>query len=430
MPKIPLLRSFVIQLLALLRDLSHKMIAGKGRMKKDTVSYLLRRASAIDDTEFAGLLAGVEGTPAEAAVGTACFEALAALTSGPLPPAYRDEIEMEILAISRACREVFTRAALLSTTAPPRDEYPRPGDVEPARWQARELLAPLKEATPDQRSEVVRVSLRLQTWACAEAAAEASVEAASRDLKEAGAWARLGVEIADLVPGPEGWTNRLKGFTAAHVANVLKAEGELKAADAAFRPARKLWLAGSDPDQILDPGRLLDLEAALRRAQRRFDEALSLLEKARGVSRCPAHTLISKGFTLEGMGEYQKAIEALLEAEPLLDRHAEPRIWYKQRFNLAVNFCHTSRYREAAALVAEAGPIIVKLKDEIDYLRLAWLRSRIEAGLGRPTEALRLLEHARRGFASRNMQHDVALAQPELEALSRGKTPQPISVIN
>ncbi len=417
MPKILLLRSFLIQLLALVKDLTHKRIAGKAGMTTHKVAYHLGKPGDISDSDFALLLAGVEGTPAEVAIGTACYEALAAVRSGALPPAHLAEIEAEVLAVSRTYRGVLTRAALLSITPPPRDEYPRPGDVEPARWQAKELLALLKGATASQRSQVVKWSLRLQTWACAEAAAEASVQAASRDLTEAGDWARLGVEIADLVLGPESWRSRVKGFAAAHAANILKAEGEIKAADAAFGPARKLWLAGSDPDQILDPGRLLDLEAALRREQRRFDEALHLLKEARGVSRCPAHTLISKGFTLEVMGEYQGAIDALLEAEPLIDRRAEPRLWYKQRSNLAVNFCHVARYQEAAVLVAEARPVALALNDEIDCLRLRWLDGRIAAGLGRSTEACGLLELARQGFAARDMWYDVALASVEKGAL-------------
>jgi tetratricopeptide (TPR) repeat protein len=128
--------------------------------------------------------------------------------------------------------------------------------------------------------------------------------------------------------------------------------------------------------------------------------------------------LISKGFTLEAMGEYERAIKALRKVESLLDRHPEPRLWYKQRFNLAVNFCHLSQYREASALVTQARPVIVELKDEIEYLRLGWIESRIAAGQGQTREARRLLEHARQGFASRGMWHDVALAESELATLA------------
>lgn len=410
----PTVRSFLIQLLALMKDLTHKVMGSRVRMEPARVSYHLKKPAEINDQDFEQLLAGVEGTPAEVAIGTACYEALTALRRDVLTPPERDEVEMEVLAVSRIYREVLTRAALLSREVPLLDEYPRPGDVEPARWQAAELLANFKDATESQRSQVVKLAPRLQSWACAEWAAEASVRAASRSLDEAGAWARLAVEIAEQVRGPEGWRNRVKGFAAAHVANVLKAAGEFRAADAALEAAKRLWLSGFDPDLILDPGRLLDLEAALRRGQGRFNDALRLLEQAQGVSRRPAHTLISKGFTLEVMGESQRAIDTLIEAEPLLDRYAEPRIWYKHRFNLAVSFCQVGRFSEAAKLVAQARPVIVKLNDEIDHLRLLWLDARISAGMGRSTEARRLLENARQGFAARSMWHDVALATTEM----------------
>lgn len=416
MAKTPLLRSFLIQLLALLKGLTHKMIGAKARMPQAKVSYHLRKSNEIADDDFAGLLAGVEGTAAEVAVGTACYEALASLRDGTLPPAHREEIELEILEISRICREALTRA-VLSPQSAPGDGYPQPGEVEPARRQARNRLAVLKNATAVQRSALVKASSRLQTWACAEAAAETSVGEAARDLKEAMAWARLGAEIAELIPGPKGWTNRVKGFAQAHVANILKAAGELKAADAAFKPAKKLWLTGSDPDLILDPGRLLDLEAALRRTQGQLDDALRLLEEAQSVSRCPAHTLLNKGFTLERMGEYERAVEALLQAEPLIDRQADARLWYKQRCNLAVSLCHLGRYREATELVAQARSIALELNDEIECLRLVWLDSRIAAGLGERMAAYALLEQVRQGFAARNMWHDVTLALTEMKAL-------------
>ncbi len=420
----PSVRSFLIQLLALLKDLSHKVIAGRTPMKASKVSYHLKKTAEINDQDFEQLLAGVEGTPAEVAIGTACYEGLTALSRDVLIPAEREEIEMEVLAVSRVYREVLTRAALFSRKVPPLGEYPRPGDVEPARWQARELLSHLKDATESQRSQVMKMSPRLQTWACAEWAAEASVRAASRDLEEAGAWARLAVEIAEHVRGPEDWKNRVKGFAAAHVANVLRAACDFKAAEIALEFAKRLWLTGSDPDQILDPGRLLDLEASLRREQRRFDEALDLLERAEHVSRCPARTLVNKAFTLEVMGEYQRAVAALLKAEPLVDRRNEPRLWYQQRFNLAVNYCHLERYPEAVSLVSQVREVATELRDQIFLNRVTWLDGRLAAGTGRTTEALRLLERAQEGFATLKMWYDVALAFLEISVLllDQGRT--------
>lgn len=269
------------------------------------------------------------------------------------------------------------------------------------------LLIDLPE---DQQLAVVRNAREFQNWALAERLCEESLEQVSRDLQRAVWMARLACETADRVRGPGCWCYRIKGYAVAHRANLLRVSGNLTVADTALLEARHLWEAGADPQQILDPGRLLDLEAALRRAQRRFPEALSLLDRAKAISHYPERSLIMKGFTLEAMGEYQGAIDALLEAEPLLNRETEPRSWYQQHFNLAVNYCHLERFTEACSLVDQVQEVVTALGDDIFQSRVTWLEGRIAAGLGRPMEARRLLAQARQEFAAREMGYDVALA--------------------
>ncbi|MBW8764739.1 MAG: hypothetical protein JF630_00415, partial [Geodermatophilales bacterium] len=300
---------------------------------------------------------------------------------------------------------------------PALDVYPRPADLETARWLAGEAWATLSRFPEDRRLALVQGVSMFQTWALVERVCEESVVQASRQVERAVSLARLAQEIAGLVQGPEGWRKCVQAFAAAHFANVLRVAGELKGAEAAFARARQLWLSGSDPDQVLDPGRLLDLEASLRRDQRRFEEALALLEEALRVGRCPERYLIKKGFTLEVLGDYERAVEALLQAEPLLKREAEPRLWYKQRFNLAVNHCHLGHHSEAAMLVQQVRDLAADLGDEVFLIRVIWLDGRIAAGLGRPEEARRLLAQARREFAARGMGYDVALALLEEAAL-------------
>jgi len=57
-----------------------------------------------------------------------------------------------------------------------------------------------------------------------------------------------------------GLHHLLLGYTAAHEANALRTAGDLKAAEAKLQEAKRLWQAGSDPDGLLDAGKLLDLE--------------------------------------------------------------------------------------------------------------------------------------------------------------------------
>jgi len=285
------------------------------------------------------------------------------------------------------------------------------------RVQTRELLGLLKELDEDQQIGAVQVVEQLHTWAFCIEAAEESRRAASRDVQEASGWARLASEAAKRVQDEEGWLKRIRGAVAAVEANVLRVEGKVKAARSAFGPAQELWDAGSDPCNLLDPALLLDLEASLCRDERRFDVALARLDKALKVGRHPERYLIKKGFTLEVMGEYEPAVEALLKAAPRLDRQKDPRLWYQQRFNLAVNYAHLSRHSEAAGLVEGVREAVLEVGDKIFLIRLKWLEGRLAAGLGRRDEALRLLDEAQQEFAERKMWYDVALALLETAVL-------------
>ncbi len=285
------------------------------------------------------------------------------------------------------------------------------------RLPVDELWSRLKNLTESQALAVVRVARELQSWALVERLCEESVVQASRNVERAAFLTRLAREVAERVPGPEGWRRRVLAFAAAHAANVLRVAGKLKAAATLFEESWALWHAGSDPATLLDPGRLLDLEASLCRAQRRFGDALALLERARGVSRSPGRVLIKKGFTLEVMGDYERAIETLLEAEILPDVQSDPRLHSILQGNLALDFCHVGRFAEAAELARQVRETAGGMGDAIRLLRVTWIEGLIAAGLGRTQEALSLLAQARQEFAARNMGYDVALALLEEAAL-------------
>ncbi len=283
------------------------------------------------------------------------------------------------------------------------------------RLQAGDLWSRLKDLTESQALAVIRIAREFQNWALVERLCDESEVQASRDIERAGFLARLAREIAERIPGPEGWRQRVRAFAVAHIANVLRVAGKLKAAATLFEEAWRLWHAGAGV--LLDPGRLFDLEASLCRAQRRFEEALALLERARSVSHSQGRILIKKGFTLEVMGEYERAIETLLEAEILPDVQADPRLRSILHGNLALNFCHVARFAEAAETARQVRESTGEMEDAIRLLRVTWIEGRIAAGLGRNSEALSLLAYARQQFADRKMGYDVALALLEEAAL-------------
>ncbi len=410
MPRKQSLRQAILSILSVYYDVSRKEIGAGAGIQQKAVSQHLRQRGALKDEVFERLLAAIQCPPAAVPIVTACIEALDSLDQdGDLTAEELAEIEQAVLVAARLTREALVEPVRRSRDAPG-EGYPDAHEAFAARRRAAELFRRLVGLSPEMRLEVVRVAEEYQTWALCELVCHTSEREASRDVERAAAWARLGQEIAERVRGPEEWRNRMKGYAGAYSGNVLRISGELKTAEAAFAGAKRLWISGSDPEGILDPGRILDLEASLRRDQRRLDEALALLDEAVAVGRSPERALIKKGFTLELMGEYERAVETLLRAAPLVDRQADPLLWYNQRFNLAVNYCHLCRCSEAADLVPPVRDLAVDLGDEIFLIRVTWLEGRIAVGLGRSAEGRGLLAQARREFDRRGMSYDVALA--------------------
>ena len=425
MARKPRFRPLLLSILALHEDLSHKEIEARAGLSPRGLSQILRRTQ-IKEGMFERLMAAIGSRPAVVRIVTACVEALEALEkTTDLTPQDQEALEEAVLATARMAREDLT-AALRHARTFPIDGYPKPADLAPARIRAGRQWERLKELPEETALAVVQVAEEFQNWALCEKVCEESVRETSRNLQRAAALARLAVEVAERVQGDEGWRKRVCGYARAHVANVLRVTGELKASDARLEEAKRLWLAGADLDGVLDPGRLLDLEASLRREQRRFTEALTLLDQAVKVSRFPERGLINKGFTLEVMGEYELAVKILERVLPLVDQKTEPRLWNIVRLNLANNLCHLGRTKEAAALVEEVRPRLVTLGEKIDLIRVQGLEGRILAGLGRTSEAQRFLGAARRRFAAEAMHYDVAqvLLEEAVLLLEENNTPQ------
>lgn len=421
-------RQLVVLILALWNDLSQKQIEGRARMPPKRLSALLtrQRQKEIDDEVYELLLSVVARRRAEVSLVRACLEALDALDrESGLIEEEQTAIEEEVLEGSRLMRRYLSAAALRSRILRPADGYPHEIDLPVCRHWAEEQLAKLERVPRRSRLAVVRLGREYQHWSLVERCCEESVRDASRSLKHAASWARLALAISRLVTGPEEWRRRVRAYALAHWANVLRVRGDLKAADACLEEARRLWESGSDPLEVLDPGRLLDLEGSLRRDQRRFEEALDCFDQAIPMSRFPERLLINKGFTYEVMGDFERGIATLLEAVPLVERWNDPRLRSMLRLNLASNLVHAARHGEAAELVEEVRRCPAGL-GKIDLARIPWLEGRLQAGLGHPRQALRLLAEARQKFEAERMHYDVALALLEEAGLllDEGRTPE------
>jgi tetratricopeptide (TPR) repeat protein/DNA-binding XRE family transcriptional regulator len=289
---------------------------------------------------------------------------------------------------------------------------------------AEELWLALRDLEPKARRLVVETDARYHRWGLAELLAHESEYAAADEAQMALDLAELAVLVAEKHEGEERWSFRILGYALFFLANALRVAGNFLEADRKVSRAWTLWWNGaaSDPG-ILDEGRLFDLEASLRRDQRRLPESLACLEEALRRSEAAGlpRLLVKKAKTLEEMGEAEDAIRTLLEALPRVDPTEEPRLAWSIRFNLVVNLCNLGRAEEGEAWLPELGELAMELGNGLDRVRFRWLQGKIHTGGGRHEDALAALAEARDGFLSRGIAYDAALVSLEMAVILLGE---------
>ncbi len=150
------------------------------------------------------------------------------------------------------------------------------GERLDASLRAARLRARLFEHPPEARLTLAPEVPDFQDWALSVLLGDESAAAAPNSAAEARMPTELAVEVARRVPCTAEWRSRVEGRASAHLANALRVGGQIRRADEEFARALGLWGAGaaSDPAGLLDPVRMLDLEASLRKDQRRLARRL------------------------------------------------------------------------------------------------------------------------------------------------------------
>ncbi|HZF08881.1 MAG TPA: helix-turn-helix domain-containing protein [Thermoanaerobaculia bacterium] len=423
-PKIPPLNALIAMILRESQGKSQKEVAAALGRSRTLVSALESGDHRLDRDRLEELTALLGYAP-EAIDLVATLLGLLPLTR--LDPAATEEERFIALAAAR----VATTAVEATLAAFPRAL--RRLRARRAPEEAKALWETFKTFSAKEQAFLLKEAPEYQTTAfCVRLCAE-SVKAAANLPDQALALTRLTLEVARLVSGGEGWRTRLAGYCWAYIGNALRVANDLDGAEAAFVQAWALWKAGTpeevemEEQRLAHEWRIYDLEASLLREQRRFDEALALLDEA--FSRCgggeaAARILLKRAFTLEQQGEYASAIAALEQAAPLVEAEKGSRLRFGLRFNLGVNFCHLHLYAQASELLPEIRVLAVGLRNELDLLRTLWLRGRVAAGEGRWEEAVLALEQVRGAFISRDLSFDAALVCLEIATLllERGET--------
>src|SRR5262249_14761208 len=119
------------------------------------------------------------------------------------------------------------------------------------------------------------------------------------------------------------WTMTCIARANAHIGNTLRATGDLKRAEQILTGALALFDEDGNGDPLTE-AELLNLFASLRSDQRKFLEAESYLDMAKGLyDQCEepllsARILVQKGVVLFDAGEPERAIQAVQAAFPAL----------------------------------------------------------------------------------------------------------------
>jgi tetratricopeptide (TPR) repeat protein len=301
--------------------------------------------------------------------------------------------------------------------------------VAASRAEASALWADLERFRFEDQHSLIRSSPCYLSWGLCELLCRESRKIAASDAMRAVELGELAVLVSDLIktdePAETPWLFQLRGYAWAHVGNARRVLGDLRNADEAFAISEPWWEAGVQTvGDVLGYGPvLLDLEASLRISQRRFPEALALLDRAsvlcaeRRDLHWSGRLLVTKALAMGEMGEPESAIQMLAQAAGLLDPERDPRLNLCVQHNLVWNFTTVGRYEEAGAMLPELWALSRELGNPLDLLRLRWAEGRIDAALGRTESAIPTFGELQQEFADRGMAFDAALVSLELAAL-------------
>jgi transcriptional regulator with XRE-family HTH domain len=289
------------------------------------------------------------------------------------------------------------------------------------RRRARAFWTRLRKLPPAVQRQRVREDEGWAKWALCELLCLESQRLCAVSPDKAARLALLAVDSAEREEDhPRGWRSKLLGFAFGHMANVLRSRGELKSASRMFVKTRRHWTEGRDARKgLLDEGLVDALEASLRRDERKFGEALELLDSAwqrAGSPRLKLQVAVSKAKTYEESGDLEKAV-AVLEDLAKLEVSGDPHLALCIHHNLADNLSKIDRFREADAILPNVRTLSRRVGGAIDRVRLMWTEGRIAAGLGKVEEGIGILAKVRGEFASREMHYDTALVSLELAVL-------------
>jgi hypothetical protein len=241
--------------------------------------------------------------------------------------------------------------------------------------------------------------------------------------KQAVDYAQLAVAVAESLD-PERFTPQLLEDLCARawgeLGNAMRTDADFAGSSRAFEEARARLARGTgDP---YEEARLISLEASLELDLGQWEKAASTLDRPLALYRSQdnrdllARTLVQKAGPV-GYLEPQAALPLLREAEELIDRTENPRMFLCARHNRIYFLNDAGDSEGALLLLQESRSLYRQFPDEWSRLRVRWLEARIAQGLGHLDEAEAAMSLLWSQVFERRLRLELALLTLDLTAV-------------
>ena len=200
----------------------------------------------------------------------------------------------------------------------------------------------------------------------------------------------------------------------AELANAYRVNERFQEAEEALEKARALLEQGTGDPMLA--ARIDDLEASLRKAQRRLDETNRLLDRVYrtymkiGERHLAGRALVSKGINMGLLNRHPQAIRSLRKAFALIDAKRDPQLLATAHHAVLKTLVDSESYVEAGKLLLESDLRRKFAGDPLNLLRLRWVEAKILAGRGRLKDAEMVLAEVRYGFLEHELAYVAAVA--------------------
>ena len=298
---------------------------------------------------------------------------------------------------------------------------PKISAVERERGEAPGLLAELLRHPPERREVLVRNSRRFGNLSLCGLLLQMSRQEGMRDPLQGEQLARLALLLTERL-GTDHGPRQLEDLRARCwmlIANARRIACDLFGAEQAFREAEAHLRRGTR--DLLERAQLLVFKSSLRRAERRFSEAVRLLRRAVSIRMAigerqgTVEALVAWAVICDQDGEPEEAIRLLHNARGFCDPDSDLEVML--RHNMALCLLDAGRTLEAKALFDSNRQLYRQIQNPLQQLRVFWVEAEIARDLGRFAEAEGLLRKIRDDFVKRENAYEAASASLELAVL-------------